>query len=377
MRGIWIVAILLIIGGYAILRAAGNDSKSLYSDIKDDEFVQFFNTTAWFDESTDEWHVPVHGWIYEPQDSTVRRALFEKILKEKYALEIDEETDANFSRRLNLVIADNERGKSIVVDIAGRREVLPASAPNGHFDEILVIPERVVAEHAKGGALTYAAVTRPAYDRSFTGTVRLVEPRGLSIISDIDDTVKVSMVTDRKALLEYAFLRDFEAAPGMAGLYEDWVGDDVSLHFVSSSPWQLYAPLTEFLTDHGFPWANLNLKLVRFRDETLFDLFKKGTETKPAIIRRILDRYPQRRFVLVGDSGEQDPEVYAGLMREYPQQVLKSYIRNVTGEKPGNDRFSSVFGGIPADRWTLFDEPASLQLPAAEASSIGVEERGD
>ena len=377
MRALWIVAILLIIGGYAILRAAGNDTRSLYSDIRNDEFVQFFNTTAWFDESAREWHVPVHGWIYEPEDSSVRRALFEKILKDKYKLEIDEAADANFSRRLNLVIADNERGKSIVVDVAGRREVLPASEPNGHFDAILVIAESEVVEHAHHGVLPYTAVTRPDDNRTFGGSVRLVEPRGLSIISDIDDTVKISMVTDRKALLEYAFLRDFEVAPGMAELYGEWVNDDVSLHFVSSSPWQLYAPLTEFLGDHGFPWANFNLKRVRFRDETLFDLFKKGTETKPAIIREILDRYPQRQFVLVGDSGEQDPEVYAGLMREYPRQVLKSYLRNVTDETPGNVRFSSVFDGIAADRWTLFDEPASLVLPDLAESSIRTKKLGN
>ncbi|MDJ0700713.1 MAG: DUF2183 domain-containing protein [Woeseiaceae bacterium] len=360
MRILWIVGFLVIIGGYALLRAAGNDPKSLFSDIKDDEFVQFFNSTAWFDAPAREWHVPVRGWIYEPEDSTLRRAVFEKILREKYALEVDEAAEANFARRLNLIIADNERAKSIVIDIAGRREVLPASEPNGHFGAVLVIPEEDMIEHASHGFLHYAAVTRPNDTREFAGAIRLVESSGLSIISDIDDTVKVSMVTDRKALLDYAFLRDFQAAPGMAEWYREWVNDDVSLHFVSSSPWQLYAPLKEFLDDHGFPWANLNLKLVRFRDETLFDLFKKGTETKPATIREILGRYPDRDFVLVGDSGEQDPEVYAGLLREYPQQVKKAYIRNVTNETPDNERFAAVFDGIDADRWVLFDHPKEI-----------------
>ncbi len=369
MRVLLTVAILVVIGAYVISRAASNDPKSLFSDIKDDEFVQFFNTTAWFDAPAKEWHVPIRGWIYEPEDSTVRRALFEKILKEKYALVVDEATESNFSRRLNLVIADNERAKSIVIDIAGRREVLPASEANGHFGAILVISAAEMNAHAGDGFLHYTAVTRPDDTREFTGTIRFVKPSGLSIISDIDDTVKVSMVTDRKALLDYAFLRDFEAAPGMAELYREWVNDDVSLHFVSSSPWQLYAPLTEFLGDQGFPWANLNLKLVRFRDATLFDLFKKGTETKPVIVREILDRYPERRFVLVGDSGEQDPEVYAGLMREYPRQILKSYIRNVTGETPDNERFSSVFDGIAVDRWILFDDPASLSPPIEKSGN--------
>jgi phosphatidate phosphatase APP1 len=67
--------------------------------------------------------------------------------------------------------------------------------------------------------------------------------------------------------------------------------------------------LVEFLDASGFSPSVLNLKSVRFRDETLLDLLKKGTETKPAAIERILNTYPDRRFVLVGDSGEQDPEV--------------------------------------------------------------------
>jgi phosphatidate phosphatase APP1 len=139
-------------------------------------------------------------------------------------------------------------------------------------------------------------------------------------------------------------------------------------HFVSSSPWQLYEPLREFLDDAGFPPAGINLKAVRFRDETLFDLFKKGTETKPGIIEGILETYSGRQFILVGDSGEQDPEVYAELIRNYPDQVLKVYIRNVTEESADNDRFTAVFEDIDASDWTLFEDPLTLQLPEASKS---------
>ena len=185
------------------------------------------------------------------------------------------------------------------------------------------------------------------------------------MISDIDDTVKISNVTDRKSLLEHTFLLDFVAAPGMAELYRNWAADDVGFHFVSSSPWHLYEPLSEFLDSSGFPAATFSLKSVRFRDETLFDLFKKGTETKPAAIRKILDRYPGRKFVLVGDSGEQDPEVYAALLRERPEQILRVYIRNVTQESADNERFGEVFESIDPDRWQLFTDPQTLSLPAA------------
>lgn len=333
------------------------------SDIKADETVVFFQTAGWFDEADREWHLPVHGWIYEPEDSVARKAAFEKILEETFDLSITEETEDNLARRLNLLIADNERGKRIVVDLAGRHHALPASAENGHFEATIVLSETEAAAHAENGLIRYAAVTGDDESRHFEGTVRLLRPDGISVISDIDDTVKISMVGDHRALLEQTFLLDFAAVPGMAQRYRDWSSAVTGFHFVSSSPWQLYEPLHEFLVANGFPWATFSLKAVRFRDETLLDLFREGTETKPAAIRTILDRYPKRKFVLVGDSGEQDPEVYAALMRERPRQVVKIGIRNVTGESAAAARYTALFEDIDPARWQLFEDPQKLALP--------------
>jgi phosphatidate phosphatase APP1 len=146
----------------------------------------------------------------------------------------------------------------------------------------------------------------------------------------------------------------------MASLYTEWAMHDVGFHFVSSSPWQLYAPLHEFLDASGFPPSEMNLKAVRFRDETLFDLFKKGTETKPPVIEKILATYPDRQFFLVGDSGEQDPEVYSAMLRKHPEQILKVFIRNVTEETRDNHRFANLFEGINDDCWQLFDHAPEL-----------------
>ena len=265
---------------------------------------------------------------------------------------------------MNLLIADNERGKTIVISLAGADHELPESAENGHFQAVLQLPVATVERHAEGDTLRYEAFAPASDGRVFRGEVRLVPPAGISVISDIDDTVKITRVTDRRELLEYSFLRDFAAVPGMAKQYEAWAANGVSFHFVSSSPWQLYAPLQEFMDDSGFPWSTFSLKAVRFRDETLFNLFKKGTETKPAVIEGILEAYPERYFVLIGDSGEQDPEVYASLLRKHPQQILGAYIRNVTQETRDNERFATVLDGIDEARFDLFDDPAGLRLPA-------------
>ena len=358
------VAVLFLVAGcgQCIDCSEAADPIDSVSDIAVDETVVFFRTSGWLDEVNQQWHLPVHGWIYEPQESVVRLAAFEKLLDEKYGLVVNAQTQGNFSRRLNLIIADSERGKTIVIKLAGKKHTLPASAEDGHFESTIVISTEDAAKYGKNGLIAYSAVVGDAESRNFGGAIRLLDTDGISVISDIDDTVKVSNVGDHKNLLEQTFLQDFAAAPGMATVYREWSTDDTGFHFVSSSPWQLYEPLQEFLDQHGFPWSSFSLKSIRFRDETLLDLFKKGTETKPAAIEKILDQYPDRDFILVGDSGEQDPEVYAELLRSRPEQISKVYIRNVTQASKDDERFASVFDGIDADRWQLFENPEVLTL---------------
>ncbi|MDJ0709676.1 MAG: DUF2183 domain-containing protein [Woeseiaceae bacterium] len=359
LRSLLLVAVLAAAGCTGEAPAAAHAPNGV-TDIKPDEHLVFFNTSAWLDESGAHWQIPVHGWVYEPEDSTFRRSVFETVLEEQFELEVTEANEDIFARRLNLLIADNERNKNVAVQAAGQHFVLPPSAESGQFSETLTIPAADVESHAENGMLRITAVLGEHDDRSFEGIVKLVPPAGTSVISDIDDTVKISGVLDKKTLLDYTFLREFEAAPGMARTYRDWSTQGASFHFVSSSPWQLYAPLDEFLEREGFPWATFNLKLVRFRDETFLDLFKKGTDTKPKIIENILSRYPNRKFVLVGDSGEQDPEVYANLMRSHPEQIFCVLIRNVSDESPDNQRFTTLFGGFEANSWMLFDDPDLL-----------------
>ena len=366
MHRIFLLLTTTLLFGCNAEKTTPNVDETLHSDIAPDEHVVFFQTSGWLDEDTQEWNLPIHGWIYEPQDSTARKSLFEAVLVGQFDLFVDESTEANFSERLNLLIADNERNKQIVVELAGQVFELPLSRENGHFQTVLRLPEADLAKFVQEGRLPYSAVTHESDDRTFDGELSLVSPTGLSIISDIDDTVKISNVSDHKLLIENAFLLDFTAAPGMAILFEQWSEKDASFHFVSSSPWQLYTPLQEFLDDSGFPWATFNLKAVRFRDETLFNLFKKGTETKPILIKSILDRYPGRSFILVGDSGEQDPEVYASLLREYPDQVSTVYIRNVTQATVDDERFSALFREIDSNRWHLFDDPGQLHAQDSE-----------
>ena len=160
-----------------------------------------------------------------------------------------------------------------------------------------------------------------------TGSALIPNGARFGVISDLDDTVIQSGVTTlfkmlRTVLLHNAHTRlPFE---GVTDFYRALQGDGNPIFYVSSSPWNLYDLLEDFLDLHGVPAGPLFLK-----DWSPMAL--KGHEHhKLGVIRTLLATYPGLQFVLVGDSGEQDPEIYRTVVREHPGRISTVYIRDVT-----------------------------------------------
>jgi len=91
---------------------------------------------------------------------------------------------------------------------------------------------------------------------------------------------------------------------------------------------------------------------------------------KSAVIERILADFPHRRFILVGDSSEEDPEIYAAAARKHGEQVLRIFIRRVDGSDASPGRFHATFEGLSPDRWRVFRHPQDLAdaLPPTKPS---------
>ncbi len=359
MNRFWAFFILILSGGIITLtQAKGSD----YTKVSSDERVVLFTTSVYFDANTKKYVIPIHGWMHELEGSFFRKGAFKKILKEKYKLQVTPKTKNNFDRRVQLFLADNERGKKVVVSVGGKHQVVsPQSGANGHFKTKILLTEEQIKPLVKKGAIPLKVILKNRDKRAFKGQALWVEPGKVSIISDIDDTVKITQVTEKSKMLDATFFQDFKAAPGMAELYQSWQAQGYQLHFVSSSPWHLWEPLDEFLTKSGFPLRTLSLKMVRLKDKTILDLFKKGTKTKPLQIEPLLQAYPDRKFILVGDSGEQDPEVYNAIYKKYPSRIQAIYIRNVTQENASDARFKEAFKDVPKAKWKLFDDPKVLK----------------
>jgi len=327
------------------------------SNLKSDEDVRIFPTVA--RREGDAWVAPLHAWVYEPEDGAVfRGATLDALCA---ALELPPEAESNeiFKARARAFLYDNESAKHLVVRLGGAAYTLPGTGSNGHSEATLRVPTDSLAP----GWTTATVVPRSGDVRTFSGDVLLLADTGVSVISDVDDTIKISEVRDKKKLLENTFMRPFVAVPGMAAAYTRWAGQGAAFHYVSASPWQLLDPLKSFIGEAAYPQGSMHMKLFRWKDSTFFSLFQSPIEYKQPILSGLIAQFPQRRFVLVGDSGEKDPEVYAAIYRVHPQQVAGIYIRDVTGEARDAPRYQTAFTGIPADRWTIFTDPATL--PAA------------
>jgi phosphatidate phosphatase APP1 len=164
----------------------------------------------------------------------------------------------------------------------------------------------------------------------------LAPPAGAryGIISDIDDTVVWTNVTNKlRMLLMLARSNAYTRKPfkGVAAFYralQEGVGGDEGnpVFYVSSSPWNLYTPLVDFMAAQDIPPGPLFL-----RDYGAHMLFgaRDHHGHKLSSIERILNAYPRMQFILIGDSGEQDPEIYSKVVERYPNRVRVIYIRNV------------------------------------------------
>ncbi|NNE82401.1 MAG: App1 family protein [Alphaproteobacteria bacterium] len=326
------------------------------SSLKSDEEVIFFPTAGHLSEDSSRWVVPIHAWVFEPErDSLLRKSA---LAAAAAALGLDRsaaESDI-FRQRAAWFLVDSERGKRIDLTLSTAARDLGPSHANGHLFAEIAIERRIAGPEPAPFWLRYALEPPNGDTRNFTGDALLVPRDGLSVISDIDDTVKLSEVRDKKALLENSFLKPFVAAPGMAALYRDFVSKGAAIHYVSSSPWQLYPPLKDFFDEAELPNGSFHLKSFRLKDESFLDLFASARETKPAVIENLLARFPDRKFILVGDSGEADPEIYGDVARRFPDQVRAIVIRNVTAESADDARYQgAAFKDLPSDLWLLFD----------------------
>ncbi|EKG10984.1 hypothetical protein MPH_11987 [Macrophomina phaseolina MS6] len=220
---------------------------------------------------------------------------------------------------------------------------------------------------------------------STTAEVHITEPKGVSLISDIDDTIKHSAISSgAREIFRNAFIRELGdlTIEGVREWYNTLFDRGVRFHYVSNSPWQLYPVISQYFKLAGLPPGSFHLKQY---SGMLQGIFEPVAERKKATLDRLARDFPQRSFILVGDSGEADLEVYTDFVLENPGRVLAVFIRDVTtpiqkgffdpsvgplGSEKAPKRNSKVLTGKRSARSSKASEDDDPELRAAIAASL-------
>jgi phosphatidate phosphatase APP1 len=215
-------------------------------------------------------------------------------------------------------------GAEVRVDVGGRRHVVRTDR-SGYVDAVLESPLdpgwQQVGLSLDGEAPASARVLVVAAGQD------------LGIVSDIDDTVMVTWLPRPLIAAWNTFVLHEQArraVPGMARLYRELLGAEAGtapVFYLSTGAWNVAPTLRRFLSRHGFPDGPL---LLTDWGPTNTGWFRSGQEHKRAALRRLRRELPRVRWVLVGDDGQHDPDLYAEFARETPEHVRAIAIRELT-----------------------------------------------
>lgn len=274
--------------------------------------------------------IHVRGRVMEPEPAPPANA--------------DDSALTNFFRNLDQLSVDEKAGVKVDVTLEGKTVRLVSDAEGMLLTSTELFGRLTPGTHTLSARL----VGGQNYWAEEAQSLVMVHPANdssLGYVSDIDDTIKISEVTNKlSAVRRLLFTNGLtaEAVPGTAALYQVLEAHDGKtdgdFHYLSGSPLNLAGAIYQFLDTQGFPQGSVDLKKWGFKagdDNPL-----EQTDYKQTKLRVLLKTFPQRMFICFGDSGEKDPEIYRQISQEFPGRIKAIFINNVTGAKADDARFA-------------------------------------
>jgi phosphatidate phosphatase APP1 len=294
--------------------------------------------------------------------------------------------------RAMLEIYNSRELPGVEVQLEGYGHTVTAvSDGEGYFDFEVPTGQKLLRE-TKWEQVSVSTPGREAQQPSFS--VPVMAPGAehkWGIISDIDDTVIETGATDfirnwRRVLIERP--KDRLAVPGAASLYKTIAGDREAparaFFYVSSSPWNLYGFIAEFMELNGIPHGPMFLQDYGIDTNRLISAHHD--DHKLAAIETILAFYPGFRFLLIGDNGQRDVTIYAKAVDDYAGRIAGVFIRDVDGScrsGPEGDLLRGIeakgvatFCGAGFDEALAVVKALDLDRPVEAAKAIAAETEG-
>lgn len=319
----------------------------------DKEGLFLVPSIAFRDQSLLNWNLYNQGWYYE--ENPVQALLMEKSLE----LIVKKDLDEN---RIKMFTAEGQGKKSLCIN-GLNTSMCTKTDDEGRIKNTFTITnqEMDLFRQSDGKVLYQTSVVNK--NLQATGEIYLCDNNGITFISDIDDTIKITGVTSAKDTLVNTFSGQFKAVSGMADIYQQWKQDyNATFAYLTASPDQLYPFFREFFDRENFPAGSAHMRHYTWFDANFIAFFmsanyiKKKTET----LQMFFQNTSNRTFILLGDIFQKDPDIYASVYAQYPNRIAKIFIRKYVNDTIGEQRLETVFKDIPKQKWATFETGADL-----------------
>ncbi|KAH8816683.1 hypothetical protein F5884DRAFT_776984 [Xylogone sp. PMI_703] len=330
--------------------------------ISADDTLWLLDNTAYKDTSG-QWRGEFVAAVFD-QSTGVEVSTVVADIAEKVGLGKGDAQEATIRQRLMPFMQSILPGRVTTVDF--NKEIKLKLGPGG--TNAISSDIKVIPRHNNGEIITSKAVVPKGTNGILEMKTVYAEPTGWGVISDIDDTIKITQTGDPIGILKSTFVSDPQPTPGMPEFYthlQNAVTKSAPFFYLSASPYNLYSFLRSF-QDQYYPHGTMILRDASWMSLAgLLSSLTLGTQQyKVDRMNKIYSWLPQRKMICIGDSTQSDPEAYGEIYRKYPGWIQLILIRKVTDiaavgieEKNEPARFEEAFKGIPSSAWHVFEDP--------------------
>ncbi|KAF4556174.1 Hypothetical protein D9617_1g080490 [Elsinoe fawcettii] len=369
--------------------------------ISEDDGVDTISIPTYADLTDRGWRVPIHGHVLHMEksyaadvwsrieeekrrDKLIERLLFRATMDKthhrrwrKHFYELNETEKRNARARAGDLLRAPVRDLNLDVNFYSEScnatvPLIGATDREGGFAEDIIIPSSCDPIPSPRSAYMRPKIDELSFyvdshnsdidsDELVDGKVYFVPPQGLSVISDIDDVLRVAEVWNVKQAVLWTLARQYKAWLDMPNMMNKWKSAISGIHFhYSTKTPELGAKFYIGGTQEKYPHGSWDFRPVGFAN-----FFSDLNFTSPAYRRleRIMKRFPRRRFVLLGDTTNPDTmRDFPKLMKNHNDQVQCILLRDVQQTEASDWRTPSTryFYDLPTHKYFFFSRPSDL-----------------
>jgi len=242
----------------------------------------------------------------------------------------DDDIFTNLKRKLGIIFNDERENVNITIEINGEK-FERKSDDEGYLEFDLSFEKKALKPNQK---IDLYLTNYKEIENSCNLFIPS-DKRQTGIISDFDDTIIISNVTNKLSLLNQLLLKNYkqrEVIKGMKRRFEEILRNspDKPLFIITGSVKQFNKVIRLFLDYHKFPKRTIITKKIHGKNSN--SIFEQK-DYKSENIEKLLRLYPNIEWVLFGDSGEEDRQIYLNIAKKYPSHIKEIYIREIKKER--------------------------------------------